>query len=93
MKASEMFNIAKNVSPNAENFRFNKYIFYLEKDITYAAKLGKYYYKVNYIDKVVTEEFIFNLQEYFRGNEFEIITNEDPLKYKEFIIKWESISD
>ena len=88
MKAAEVLKIAQDAQPKPEETRLNKYIGFLERDLLFAARLGKFTHKVNYSDRAINEEFIFKIQEHFLSNDFEIITAEDPTKYREFIISW-----
>lgn len=88
MKAEEVYKISEEANPPYKDVRFDKYIEYLNRDIIASAKTGKYRHTVNFTDRPIRDELIFKIQEYFLSEGFEIIRQEEPERYREFIISW-----
>lgn len=89
MTAKDAYKIAIDVRAQNKDTRLDKYYEYVSRDILYIAKLGKLNLHLNYSDRVLTEEFVFKLQELLRGDGFNILIDEIPEKYREFTISWE----
>lgn len=89
MNVNEIFKLAQESQPKPANLRLEQTIKFLERDINRAAHNGKYYLKVDFSEKIISEELIFQIQDYFMGAGFTIKTLEDKTKYREFTISWD----
>lgn len=90
MQAEDAYKITVEVlSRHSKDNRLDKYLEYLDRDIKFEAGRGKFFKIVDYTDRPITEEFVFKLQEFLRGEGFVIEIDEDNLEnYRKFIIRW-----
>lgn len=89
MKAEEIRKISENVPVKNKEVRLEKYVEWLERDCLFEAKLGKLKCKVDYSNRPLSDEFILKIQDTFISNGFQVITNDDPNKFRQFTISWE----
>lgn len=88
MKASEAYKIAEEAKAKGKDVRLDKYIEYIDRDITYNAKLGKLKLVVNYLDRPLPDDFILKIQDHFIADEYTIKTDDDPERFRYFTIGW-----
>lgn len=88
MNAQDAFNLTENALVTHKDVRLDKYIEWIERDITNATTLGKFQLKIDYMDRPLTDEFILKIQDHFIGQQFNIITSDDPTQFRQFIISW-----
>lgn len=93
MTADDLRKISTESKPVITDVRLEKYIEWLERDCTFAAKTGRFFTKVNYSDRPLKDEFILQIQDKFIADGFNIITNNDPNRFREFIIDWTPVEE
>lgn len=73
---------------NHKDMRLEKYVEWLMRDVEASTKQGKYALKVDYSGEAFRDEFILKIQNAFIKEDYEIITLEDPTRFREFTISW-----
>lgn len=89
MNADGAYTLATAKLAVTKDVRLDKFLEFLDRDITFQAGLGKLAYLVDYTDKVVTEAFVFQITENLLSRNFKIIYDEDESDYRRFIVSWD----
>lgn len=88
MNAKDAKKLTEEANLNHKDMRLEKYVEWLMRDVEAAVKQGKYLLRVDYSGEAFRDEFILRIQNAFLKEEFEIITLEDPKRFREFTISW-----
>lgn len=88
MTADDAVKLTEAAQEGHVDVRLLKYQDWLTRDITAAANNGQYKFIVDYSDQPLTDEFILKLQNLFIRDGFNIVTEDDPTKFRTFIINW-----
>jgi hypothetical protein len=93
LTADDAYKATEEARAKGKDVRLDKHIEFIERDIQRMIVLGRFQFLVDWMDKPVPDDFILKVQDHFIANGFTIKTDDDPARFRYFVISWNKDSN